>query len=340
MKTQLILAATVLMAGTSAFAQRAPFSTIASQNIFGNTYSVEIFRVAGDYSNAPNTGARVEPEGMVFHNGVLYVSSDAPANESNGYLAAYAGGDLRFLPNAVGRFTVTNGTATQPFGAEGITVNTRGSGYGSFGGATPNIIGVDNVGAPFGRSLAVQNLSSVTITDRVGSFTNSDDITYVPGVDAASDRFAVLNGGSNPPSINFFSTASTPAALPGSFNLPLGAKGVVYLSAADALLFSSLATGPSLLVGSSPDGPTQTNNLLGLYSLDGTLIAQSVLPVGLGAGLLGNVEALAWDPATRRLFIGDENGINSQIAVLTIPAPSVFGTLALAGLAAARRRRA
>jgi hypothetical protein len=331
-------AAIATLAGTAA-AQRAPFSTISNQNIFGGSYSIEIYRVATDYP--AGTGARVEPEGMVFHNGILYVSSDAPASESNGHLLAYAGGDLRFLPSSVGRFQVTNGAAQSNWGAEGLTVNTRGTGYGSFSGLVPNIVSVDSQGAPLGRTLGVQNLTTGTVDSAIGGFLNSDDIAFVPGANASADRFAVLNGGANPPSINWFTAANTPVATGlNTFSLRAGAKGLLYLSAADAALFSPLATGEALLVANSPDGGAPNNvNSLSLYTLDGTLLADSIMPTGIGAGLLGNIESLAFDSATRRLFIGDEAGANSQIAVLTIPTPAAATLLGLAGVAAFRRRR-
>lgn len=331
-------AAIATLAGTAA-AQRAPFSTISNQNIFGGTYTIEIYRVATDYP--AGTGNRVEPEGLVFFNGVLYVSSDAPATESNGHLLAYAGGDLRFLPSSVGRFQVANGGAVSNWGPEGITINTRGTGYGSFSGSVPSIVSVDSQSGPLGRTLAVQNLATGAVESAIGGFLNSDDIAFVPGANASSDRFAVLNGGTNPPSLNWFTAASTPTATGvGNFSLRAGAKGLLYLSAADAALFSPLATGDALLVANSPDGAAPNNvNSLSLYSLDGTLLVDSVLPTGLGAGLFGNIESLAFDSATRRLFIGDETGANSQIAVLTIPSPAAAGLLALAGVVAARRRR-
>jgi len=322
---------------STALAQRAPFSTISNQNIFGNSYNLDIFRVATDLPTG--TGARLEPEGMVFHNGVLYVSGDGTGTETNGYLARYAGGDLRFSPTAAGPFSSSNAAGTTGrFGPEGITVNTSGQGYGSFSGSTPNLVGVDNVTGGVGRQLAVMNLSSTTVQNQVNGFVNADDITFVPGPVGGADRFAIIDGTAAIPAVAFYTTAAMPTVIGTGFNLPLGAKGLMFLSAADAALFSPLATDDALLVASSPDG-VATSNRLSLYLLNGTLLGESALPTGLGAALLGNIEALAFDSATRRLFIGDETGANSQIAVLTIPSPSGLAMVALIVAMAARRRR-
>lgn len=310
-------------------------ATIAGQNIFGGLYNIDIFRVADDLLPI---GPRLEPEGMVFYNGTLYVSGDAatpgPA-ETNGYLAAYAGGLIGSTPSAVGQFVFDG----RVLGPEGITVNTRGSGYGSFGGA-PRFIAVDNAGGTPGRVLAVLDPSGPSVGEVQTGFLNTDDVAYVPGATAAQDRLAIIDGAA-PTTLRWYSTDATPVALPGSFPIPAQSKGLLFLPAADAALFSPWATADCLLIAVSPEFAGDTNKLQ-LYTLDGTLLASSDLPTGLptiGAGVFGNIEALAWDPDTRRLFIGDETGANSQIAVLTVPAPGAAGILALGAALIGRRRR-
>lgn len=335
MKIALVSSVGLALAFSASAQAGALFSVINNQNLFGSTYSIGIYRIGTDL--LPN-GPRLEPEGMVFHNGTLYVSGDAGATaspaESNGYVAAYAGGDLSVTPTALGQFS----SAGRAFGPEGITINTRGSGYGSFTGSQPNIVAVDSAGGSVGRVLTVFNTSTTTVQDTQSGFLNTDDIAYVPGASAGDDRFAIIDGATTPPSVKYFSTGSTPAALPGGFNLVNQAKGLLYLPQAEAALFTPLATTDVLLVGVSPDFVGDTNKLL-MFRLDGTLIASADLPAGTGAGLLGNVEALAYDSVTKRLFIGDENNTSSQIAVLTIPAPGAAGLLGLGMLAMGRRRR-
>lgn len=311
-------------------------ATIVGQNIFGSPYNIDLYRVADDLLPV---GPRLEPEGMVFHNGTLYVSGDAatpgPA-ETNGYLAAYAGGVLGSVPTPVGQFVYEG----RVLGPEGITINTRGSGYGSFAGSTPRFISVDNAGGTPGRVLAVLDPAGPSVGEVQTNFLNTDDVAYVPGASASQDRLAVIDGAS-PVTLRWYSTDATPVALPGSFPIPAQSKGLLFLSGADASLFSPLATNDSLLIAVSPEFAGDTNKLQ-LYTLDGVLLASSDLPTGvptLGGGVFGNIEALAWDPETRRLFIGDETGANSQIAVLTIPAPGALGALGLGALAFGRRRR-
>jgi|GEM_PF-1263623 len=329
----------VTLAGaSSASAQRPASSTIGGQSIFGGSYNIDIYRVGTDFSANPGTGVQLEPEGMVFHNGVLYVSGDGGATETNGFLASYAGGNLGFLPSVIGPFISANAAGTLGrFGGEGITINTRGAGYGSFGGTTPNIASIDNVISGVGRQLAVMNLTGISVQNQQNGFVNADDITFVLGTNASDDRFAIINAASAPV-LRYYSTGSTPTLLAGGFALPLGAKGLLHLSAVDAAKFSALATGEAFLVASSPEGALTTNRLT-LYAMDGTLLVESMLPTGLGAGRLGNIEAIAFDSVTNRLFIGDEAGANSQIAVLTIPSPAGAAMVAMAGLMIARRRR-
>jgi hypothetical protein len=348
-------AAMALFTGSAAMAG-IPSATI-NQNIFGSNYNVSIFRVGGDIVGRTGAGAnagRLEPEGMVFHNGTLYVSGDGSTAETNGYLAAYSGGNLAASPSVQGRFTATVGSNTAAFGPEGLAVNTRGSGYGSFTGGAGRIVGADNVVSPVStRVLGVYDLDTTTLTNTIPAFpVNADDITYVPGASASEDRFALIDGtdvrssptGSAFNNLVWYTAGNTPVATGASFPIPLGAKGLLYLSAADAALFSPLATGDSLLVASSPASDSVTLesfiNRLSLYSLDGTLIAQSNIVTGAGiVGRFGNIEALAYDSSTRRLFLGDEASGNSQIAVLTIPAPGVGAMLlAFAGVVSRRRR--
>lgn len=308
---------------------------INNQNIFGHFYGVSIFRVADDLLPV---GPQLQPEGMVFHDGVLYVSGDGGATsspaEANGYIAAYPMGNIGATPTPVGQFALSG----RAIGPEGITINTRGSGYGSFSGATPNLIAVDNAGGSVGRILGVLNPAGPSVDDVRSGFLNTDDIAFVPGATAADDRLAIIDGGSSPASLKWYSAGATPTLLAGGFDLVAQAKGLLYLPAADAARFSPNATGDALLVAVSPDFAGDTNKLL-LYSLDGDLLDAAILPSGTGPGLLGNIEALAYDPLTRRLFIGDETGGNSQIAVLTIPSPGAAGILGLGVLAAFRRRR-
>lgn len=319
-------------------------STLTNKNIFGGIYNIDVYRVATDLSSqglSPAAG-RLEPEGMVFFNNTLYVTGDGSTAEANGYLAAYAGGNIASSPTGQ-RFTVTIGSNTAAYGPEGVTVNTRGSGYGSFGvGSAPRLVGVDSVVSPVSqRVLGQMNTGGPSVDSPINNaLFNFDDIAYIPGADAASDRFAVIDASGGSVQLSYYTTAASPAPTGiGSFALPTQAKGLLYLPASEAALFSPLATGDSLLVAISPEFAGD-ENILSLYSLSGSLIASSGLgAAGTGVGRLGNIESLAYDSVTKRLFIGDENGASSQIAVLTIPGPGAAMMVVAGGLVGLRRRR-
>ncbi len=330
----LALAAAPASAGT--------FGTSVNATLFGKQYKLDFYRIAGDLAGS---GPQLQPEGMAWYNGTLYVSGDAGAaaapgggSETNGYLAAYAGGTLTAAPAAIGQFA----TSGQALGPEAITVNTRGSGYGSFAGPTPSFVVIDSAGAPVGRVIAVENAAGPSVTNIVGPAPNADDLAFVPGATAAQDRFAVIDADVN--QVRWFSTDPTPTALPGAFPISPEAKGMVYLTQAQAALFTPLATTDCLMLSLKTSA---TQQQLQLYKLDGTLLGTSTLPSGVAAtptaGTIGNAEALAFDPATNRLFIGDETALNSQIVVATqIPEPGAANLLAIgaACVAAAVRRRA
>lgn len=320
------------------------FDTLFGENMFGTQRNIAIYRVATDLSSQGLTppAGRVEPEGMTWYNGTLYVASDGSASEANGYLAAYAGGNLGSLPSGQ-RYTVTVGSNAAAYGPEGLTVNTRGSGYGSFSaGGSPRFTAIDSVVSPVSsRVLGAMNSGSGVVEDGVvNSAFNFDDIAYVPGASAANDRFAVVDGSTATPTLRFLTTDSTPTLTADSFALIPNAKGLLYLSAADAALFSPLATSECLLVSAGASAGFPNVNVLQLYSLDGTLIATSTITAGVGTPGIGEIESLAFDPDSKRLFLGYENGTNSQIGVVTIPTPGGAAMVAAAFFGALRRRRA
>lgn len=337
-------ACAAVVIGAAGSASAGVYSTTINQNLFGSNYNISIFRVGPDTQQGQSPAAgRLEPEGMVWYDGSLYVSGDGTATETNGYLARYDGGNLFGLPQTYGQFTATVGSNTAAFGPEGLAVNTRGSGYGSFSGSTPRLVAGDNVISPVSaRVLGAMNITNNTLENQIGNFpVNADDVSFVPGASAAQDRFLFIDGTAVLDPITLSSTnqlvwysASDMTFQANAFTVPDGAKGLLYLSAADAALFSPNATSDSVLISF-----TGSPNVLRLYSLDGTLLASQTLPtLSNTVGRFGGVESLAFDPVTKRLFLGDEQGASSQIAVFTIPAPGAALGLGMLALAARRRR--
>jgi len=331
----LAVVALCAMAGT---AHAGAFHTSITQSIFGIPYRIDFYRVAGDLAGS---GPRLEPEGMTWYDGVLYVTGDAGAaappgsgSETNGYVAAYAGGNIAAAPTALGQYA----TGGRAIGAEGVTVNTRGSGFGAFTAAPVLVVG-DSAGGSVGRILAALDTGSTAVVSEPFS-PNVDDIAFVPGAVAADDRFAIIDDGTSPTSLRFYSTGAPFALLPGGFDLVPGAKGLTYLPPSQSSTLFPAATSGALLVAIKPDGAGLSQHELRLYGLDGALLTSSVLPTGVGSGLFGNIEALAFDPVGNRLFLGDESSLNSQIAVATrIPEPTSVALLVLAASSLAARRR-
>ncbi len=305
-------------------------------NVFGSSYSVAIYRVAGDLSGqtlSPAAG-RLEPEGMVWYNGALYVTGDGTTAEANGYMAAYAGGALGSAPAAT-RLTATLGATTAAYGPEGITINTRGIGVGA---ASNTFVGIDSVIAPVStRILATMPITGGTVGNvQTGATLNYDDIAFVPGAaaDGSLDRFAVIESTSNGVRLTYLAAATGLPTGANQFNLDAQDKGLLFLPAVEADLLRPGTGQDVLLVAQSAQFAGDDNRLF-MYTLAGSLLETAVLP----ASLFSNAEALAYDPIGKRLFIGDENSGSSNITVFTVPAPGALSLLVGAGLLASRRRR-
>ncbi|MBX3435324.1 MAG: hypothetical protein KF847_18570 [Pirellulales bacterium] len=332
------IAATLLVTACAvAQASAGTYNATIVVDIFGKPYSIDIYRVAGDLAGF---GPQLQPEGMVWHDGTLYVTGDAGAQaplgsgtETNGHVAAYAGGNLAATPAALGQFA----TSGRAIGPEAITINARGAGYGSFAGPTPKFVVMDSAGGSVGRILGVLDPAGPSVGEIQSDFLNGDDLAFVPGATAAEDRLAIIESASPSPVLTWYSTDATPVSLGVGFALADDAKGLLYLPQADAAYFSPLATTDCFMV--SVAGAV---NELQLYSLDGVLLASSALPTGTGSGLFGGVEALAYDPIGKRLFLGDENALSSQIGVaVQVPEPCALALAAglASGLVAAVRFR-
>jgi hypothetical protein len=305
-------------------------------NLYGNNYSVASFNVITDVGIA---GTTLQPEGMTFYNGTLYVAGDRDNGETRGNLVAYAGGTLTAPTRiALGTALDSDAGSNLNWGPEGITVNTSGSGYGSFSSGPGRLAGVEGAGRD---RAGVINLADGTVTDLIGNapqvFGNFDDLAFSSDADAF---FAVDGDLASSPLVrlNKFTLAveGTVVANWGGGN----AKGLAVISKAfaEALTGTTILTNQAFLVAlKDGTGPLGVNRLA-VADLNGNIIGgqQAFNLLGLGARA-SEIEALAVDEATNRIFVGDEG--TRTIHVLTIPTPSSLALLGLAGLAGARRRR-
>lgn len=296
-------------------------------SLYNRSYAVTTWNINADATG--NSAAIFGAEGMTFHNGVLYVSHDHNSNRANGRLVSY-------VPTALGNLSApsvtTMGNGPEGvWGPEGITVNTSGSGYGSFGmGDSANVVGIDSRGAGsfavFNTGVAGSNGSALPVG---GSY---DDIAWVGSV----DKFGVVEEVADPmggPDMAVFRYVDkvSMVAESSAFVIPGGTKGVAVVSAAFASSLTgnnAFSTAQALLFVTEFDG-------LAFYDTDGNAIGGLLTLSDYAA--FGELESVAVDEANNLLFLGDEAG--TAVHVVTVPTPGALALLGMGGLLAARRRR-
>lgn len=311
----------VVGAGLVGAAQAGVVSGTGSLSLYGSNYGVTTWNIRSDATGNPVHlfGA----EGMTFHNGTLYVSHDHDATRAAGRL-------VRYTPGAAGDLTgfntilMGNGPAGL-WGPEGITINTSGSGYGSFApGASVRVTGIETRGADSFGIFDTGAPGSNMITP-IASSPALDDIAWV----GSRSSFVGVEDGSGDTSFLRYFDANTMQVQASSFQVIDGAKGIAVVSAAFAqsLTGQSVTTAQAFLVVSEFDG-------FALYDTNGASIG---LAQTLGAyAPINELESVAVDEANNLIFLGDEAG--TAIHVVSIPAPSGVALLGLAALAARRRR--
>lgn len=299
-----------------------------SISLFGVPYSVTTWGISSD-SNPSGLPASFGAEGMTFFGGNLYVSHDHDANRGDGKLVRYtpgASGDL----SAPTDITMGNGPYGK-WGAEGITVNDSGSGYGAFSvGAAPSIVGNDTQGSPDYFGVFDTGNPGSAISAQTSVSTPLDDIAWV----GSRNQFAGLEDGAGSSAfLRFFDhTSSSMTVTPGSTSVIAGAKGITTVSASFAQLLTglSVSTAQALIVVSELE-------TLAVYDTNGSQIGATVSLVPyLTAG--SELESVAVDEGNGLLFLGDEAG--RAVHVVVVPAPSVAGVFGLVAVAGLRRRRA
>lgn len=316
----------VALAGAASCAFAGNVTGSGTTNLYGRAYSVTTWNINADATG--NSAAIFGAEGMTFHNGVLYVSHDHNANRASGRLVSY-------VPTALGDLsspttTVMGSGPEGVWGPEGITVNTSGTGYGSFAaGQSVNLVGIDSRGAGsfavFNTGVAGSNGNALPVS---GSY---DDIAWVGSV----DKFGVVeevedpNGG--PDAAVFRYVNKFTMAAESAFAIPGGTKGVAVVSAAFASSLTgnnAFSTAEALLFVTEFDG-------LAFYDTEGNAIGSLLTLSDYGA--FGELESVAVDEANNLIFLGDEAG--TAIHVVQVPAPGALALLGMGGLIAGRRRR-
>jgi hypothetical protein len=326
--------AVAALAGIASVASAGSLVTTQNVSLWGSSYSVKSFSVGSDLG----TGLQLQPESMVFYNGVLYVGGDRDTGETNGNLAAYNLGNVSVSPTSIAMGDALDNTTARKWGPEGMTVNTSGSGYGSFTSGGPKIVSVEGAGR---RRAGVIDLggSGNLVGDIVGNppstFLNIDDITF----SSSADTFFGISGDGNGDVI--YRLNKNDLSISSQFSLVSGgAKGMTTISAAFAQLLTGVAinTSQALLIAQKDGTGVAGKNRLAVYDLNGNLIGGEQGFNLAGLGLTSEIEAIAVDEATNRIWVGDETA--RQIHEFVIPTPASVSLLVGAALIAGRRRRA
>lgn len=312
--------ALLALAGAAVPALAGTIVSTGTLPLFGSNYQVATWRVAGDAGPASTAfGA----EGMTFHNGTLYVSHDHDANRAAGNLVLYtpgAAGDL----SSPSRILMGNGPAGL-WGPEGITVNTSGTGFGSWPSGSTRITGIETRGTDaFGVFDTGAPGSAMSPT--LPALPALDDIAWTSSLD---QFVGVEEGPTDTSFLRFYDkfTMTASAARPQVID---GAKGLTVVSAgfASALTGLPVSTAQAFLVVSEFDG-------FAFYDTTGAAIGPA-LTLNTYAPIT-ELESVAVDEANFKIYLGDEAGL--AIHVVTVPTPAASALLGLAGLVGLRRRR-
>jgi hypothetical protein len=296
----------------------ATLNATGSLSLYGQSYTVKQWRTLTDAGTTA-----FDPEALTFYNGTLYANGDEGGSAGNGRLVSYVPGATGDLTSASFVTMGTNGAAR--WGGEGITVNTSGSGFGSFGPGGFKIASVDSRGSnATGAVINVDSANAVKPLSNIISLPETDDIVWV----SSRNQFGLVldvDGSIAWYDNNMVATGQSV----GGFN---GAKGISVVSAAwvqNVFGLTSATAQVLLVVG-------KETNRLGFFDTDGNAVGslQDLLPTGV---TFSEIEAVAVDEANNNIYLADEAALS--IHVINVPTPGAALILAVGGLVATRRRR-
>jgi hypothetical protein len=280
-------------------------------NLYGRWWRVLSYFVEDDLLKNPNEDTFLEPEGLAFAGGWLYVSGDRGEYETDTRLGIYehpVSGVLTFDDY------LQMSIASDPdgWGPEGLTFNPSGSGYGS---APDELVSVERDGS--GRA-AVIDLGTGDVTDVLTTST-PEGVAYL-GLGAS---FATLQDAGGPVTVAFHDEWFVPSGA--TMTTAPSTNGAAAVTATFASFLTRTSVSGELLLTVAKENP---GNALNVYALDGSTVGlQQDLPVEpkaripLGGGFylvkpaFGTVEAVAVDESNEVIYIGDEG--NSMVHVLT-----------------------
>jgi hypothetical protein len=279
--------------------------------LFGRPWRVVSYFVQDDLQRNQNEDTFLEPEGLAFKNGLLYVSGDRdPVGETSSRLAVYncvAGGTLTY-----NTYIQMPSSSPNWWGPEGLTFNNSGSGYGS---GSNQLVSVerDDTGQAGIITLSNGNTSSKL------SLATPEDITFLP----ATGQFATLTDQGSSIALTFYDASMSPTGA--SLPVAPGSNGLVGVSASFGSWFTQVPQATEVFIVVTKANP---GNAVLAYDQAGSQIwSQWNLPllpkarIDLGGGwyelrdAFKTVEAVTVDETNKVLFLGDE--ANSMVHVLT-----------------------
>ncbi len=276
--------------------------------LYGRWWHVDSFFVQDDLLSGDDTF--LEPEGLAFADGILYVSGDRGHYQTDSRLARYdyfGAGVLTF--NSYLQMTI----ASDPngWGPEGLVFNNSGSGYGS--GAN-QLVSVEKDGS--GRAAIID-----LVTGEVGgvvSMTAAEDVAYL----VSQTGFSTLEDAGGPVAVAFYDETFVP--LGDTMTVAPATNGSVAVDAAFASFLTRKPISSECLLTVTSANP---GNAINVYDLSGNAIGdqqglpvepKARIPMGGGFFLIkpafGTVEAITIYESQRVIYIGDEE--NCMVHVL------------------------
>ncbi len=276
--------------------------------LFGRIWRVVSYYVQDDILQNPNEFVFLEPEGLAYRDGVLYVSGDRGEDEADGRLAVY---NYSVSGLSYNGFIQMPNIAPDWWGPEGLTFNNSGSGYGS---GLNQLVSVE-VDEP--NQAAVIDLTTGNISDRQ-PVENPEDITFLPGI----TRFATLTDKASSIEVTYYDQSLSPTG--SSFEVAPASNGLAGVSASFGSWFTLSSQSGEVLIVTTKASP---GNAILAYDTNGNQIGRQYdLPLEPKARIpfdgftlllpaFDSVEAIAVDQTNKVIFLGDEG--NAMIHVLT-----------------------
>jgi len=278
-------------------------------NLHGRWWHVLSYWVQDDLLIYPADNTFLEPEGLAFADGILYVSGDRGQFETDSRLALYShppGGTLTFS----GYLQMT--LAPDGWGPEGLVFNNSGSGYGS---GVSQLVSVELDG---GGQTGIIDLITGNVTDNL-TISPAEDVAYV----ASESRFATLEDAGGPVTVTFYDQTFVPTG--DTITVAPATNGMVSVSASFASFLTRTTVAGECLLTVTKENP---GNAINVYDLQGAAIGdqqdlpvepEARIPIGGGFYLTRpaflTVEAVTVNEAEQVIYVGDED--NTMVHVFT-----------------------